>query len=183
MAEARKPWKLMRLLRDKLAMRKAVLRAKELMEKKCLGAEEKKERDSLIKLLGERGNSREHNFLKEWVVRGELCCRPAPQVLAGAIANGGYDELHLKRISHTIAMCALADLVGNKWVYGRDVPPEEQYYLTVFLAAESGLLLQDIRNGHNTLLALLEGSAAKLAANFEARMPGMVELLRKEMDG
>jgi hypothetical protein len=186
MAEERMLVRLVRVvsgrLADRLAVRAAFKKAKELMEKKCLTCDERRERDSLVTLLGEKGNSSGHALLKEWAVRGELCCRPPAQVLGGAIAAGGYDELHVKRMGLTIAMGALAERVGEEWVYGREVPVDEQYYLAALITVESGLLLQYIRHGDNPFLALLEASAARLVADVEGRMPGMVELLRKEME-
>lgn len=160
----------------------AMTRALNLMHMKRLSRGERRERDRIASWMGDNGNLVEHVFLKEWAVSGELCCRPPPSLLGGAIAKGGYDELHVKRIGQTIAMGALADRVDGGWVYGREVPAEEQYYLAQLIVAESGLLLQELSNGDNVFLALLEDRASKMAAFMESQKPAMVEKLRKEME-
>lgn len=169
---------------NRLAMRRAVRRARELMEKKCLTSQEKKERDTLVTRMGRKGNSEEHQLLKEWAVSGELCCRPAPLTLAGAIAMGGYDEGHARQLLRALTMGLLGECgPGGEWIDQREVPAEEQYYFAALLCAENGILLQDIHCKNETLLTLVEERAARVAAFIEEQMPGMVEALKKEMEG
>ncbi|MDD5096482.1 MAG: hypothetical protein PHY95_03135 [Candidatus ainarchaeum sp.] len=169
--------------RNGLIMRMATERAKELMAKKRLSARKRRERDALVKLLGKSGNSSEHELLKEWAVSGELRCRPDPVVLGGAIAAGGYDDGHVKRLLRAISTGELGEIgPDGQWVDGRSVPIDEQYYFAVLVSAESGALRGTLHKNH-PMLALLEDRAAKVAAFIEGQMPGMVEKLRKEMEG
>lgn len=164
-------------------MRRAVRRAKELMEKKDLTSWEKAARDKLVTKIGRKGNSKEHSLLKEWAVSGELRCRPAPPTLADAIAMGGYDEEHVQQLLRALTMGLLGERGSDgKWTDRRNVPVEEQYYFAVLLSAESGILLQDMHCKSQAMLALVEERAAMVAAFMERQMPAMVEKLKKEME-
>ncbi|MFA5412555.1 MAG: hypothetical protein WC350_04390 [Candidatus Micrarchaeia archaeon] len=167
----------------RLSMRIAVRRAKKLMEKKCLGPDEKKKRDTLVARLGNSGNSKEHSLLKEWAVSGELHCRPGPIALAEAIAMGGEDEAHMKMLLGAITTGILCEAgCPEENATGRSVNMDEQYYFARLISAESNFLLQRMMCKNQGILALLEIRAARVAAFIEEQMPGMVETLKREME-
>ncbi len=140
-------------------------RAKELMEKKKLSADEKKERDIIARWLGRHGGAEGNDLLKLWVTEGSVWLRPDPDVLGKAVARGQLDPEFVMKVANAAANGLMKSPImlgeGNTFWFDEKLNFHEQYYFARVLAAQ----------GHD--------GAKRLVRFLEKERPRMVEIYER----